>query len=100
LFVLYFETDLGCYRGRFGCFSGRVLRGASTVFWDLSFMWVLGVMSAFWLGGLDGFFCCFWGFGFVRALLYTACVRRGVLRFFNKLQPYLSKKKYSETADK
>jgi hypothetical protein len=63
-------------------------------------MWVLGVMSAFWLGGLDGFFCCFWGFGFVRALLYTACVRRGVLRFFNKLQPYLSKKKYSETADK
>jgi hypothetical protein len=55
-------------------------------------MWVLGVMGAFWLGGLDGFFCCFGGSGFVRALLYAACVRRDALNFFNKLQPYLSKK--------
>jgi len=63
-------------------------------------MWVLGVMDAFWLGGLDGFFCCFWGSGFVITLLYTACVCRGGLRFFNKLQPYLLEKKEKEKEKK
>jgi hypothetical protein len=38
---------------------GRVLMGASTVIWDLSFMWVLGVMGAFRLGGLDDSFAVF-----------------------------------------
>jgi hypothetical protein len=41
--------------------------------------------------------CCFWalflGSGFIRTLLYTACVRRGALHFFNKVASYLSKKK-------
>jgi hypothetical protein len=79
-----YSTPLGVFGegfdGGFNCFLGS------------SFMWVLGVMGAFWLGGLDGFFCCFGGSGFVRALLYATCVRRGALNFFNKLQPYLSKK--------
>jgi hypothetical protein len=51
------------------------------------------LVVAFWLEGLDGFFCCFWGYGFVRTLLYIVYVRMGALRFSNKLQPYLSKKK-------
>jgi hypothetical protein len=44
-----------CFRGRFGC-----LTGASTVFWDLGFTWVLGVVGAFLSGGFDGSFYCFW----------------------------------------
>jgi hypothetical protein len=47
--------------GRFGC-----LTGVSTVFWDLD---IVGVLI----------------YGFVRALLYTACVRRGTLCFLIKL---------------
>jgi len=64
---------------------------ASTVFWDQVScgFWVLWVLSGW--EGLTGS-CCFGGSGFVRALLYAACVRRGALNFFNKLQPYLSKK--------
>jgi hypothetical protein len=33
------------------------------------------------------------GFGFVRVLLYVACVRKGGLRFFNKVALLLIKKK-------
>lgn len=51
------------------------MMGASTVFWDLSFMWVLGVMGAFRLGGLDGSFA-------VLEILYTIYVLRGALHFF------------------
>jgi hypothetical protein len=42
----------------------------------------------------------FLGSGFIRALLYTACVCRGGLRFFNKLQPYLLEKKEKEKEKK
>jgi len=73
-------------------FSRTVLMGASTVFWDLGLTWVLGVVGAFWLGGFDGSFCCFLGSRFVRVLLYIACVRRGALRFFNKVATLLIKK--------
>jgi hypothetical protein len=34
-------VGLGCFWGRFGC-----LTGASSVFWVLGFMWVLGVVCA------------------------------------------------------
>jgi hypothetical protein len=33
----------------------------------------------------------FLGFGFVRALLYTACVPLGALLFFNKVASYKKK---------
>jgi hypothetical protein len=35
-------VGMGCFQGRFGC-----LTRASTVFWDLGFTWVLGVVDAF-----------------------------------------------------
>jgi hypothetical protein len=44
-------------------FSGRVVTRASTIFWDLGFTWVLGVVGAFWPGGFDRLFCCFWVLG-------------------------------------
>lgn len=48
-------VGLGCFWGRFRC-----LTGASTVFWDLGFTWVLGAEGDFWPGGFDKLFCCFW----------------------------------------
>jgi hypothetical protein len=70
-----FEVGLGVFEEGFdmgfNCFFG---------IWVSCEFWML---CAFWLEGFDGPFCCFLDSGFVRALLYTAYVYRGVLRFSN-----------------
>jgi hypothetical protein len=62
----------------------------------MGLLWVSVVVGAFcvyWvLWVFDGIVLLFLGSGFVRALLYTAYVRRGALCFLNKIALYLSKK--------
>jgi hypothetical protein len=85
----YFRVGLGLFREGFGrgfnCFLGFGFHVGFGCFLAERIWWVI---------------LLFLGSVFVRALLYSVCVRRGALRFFNKVATLLIKKKYYLPAQK